>query len=116
MLVAALVLGSLAYHFYGDNNRIVAAILGVLTVAALFHVIRGPKRRPASTQGKRRKAIVRFDDIDMDLYERAQNTPTSPNASLTKAQIRLAQSIGINLPDHITASTAMDVIDDAIKF
>lgn len=116
MLLAALMLGGVAYHFYGNDNTIVAAMFAVLTVAALFHALRGPKRRPASVRGRRRKALVNFVDIDMDLYERAQNIPTSPNASPTKAQIRLAQSIGVNLPDHITASTAMDIIDDAIKF
>lgn len=115
MLAVTLGLLCFTYGLYAEGHNIFAAFFGFLVIVGLFHTIRGPKKRSASSSRRRRKALIKFDDVDQSLYDQAQNLPTNYNAAPTKAQIRLAESIGISLPDHITASTAMDIIDDAIE-
>jgi len=97
-----------------QSVRATRVIFGVLCAAAIFHALRGPKKSRKSSPSRRRGRRVKYRDIDPDLYEKALDIPKNPNAGATKAQIKFARSIGIELPAHVTAGTAMEIIDDAI--
>lgn len=64
MLAVTLGLLCSAYGLYVEGHIIFAAFFGFLVIVGLFHAIRGPKKRSASISRRRRKALIKFDDVD----------------------------------------------------
>ena len=116
MLVVAGVLAFLAFSFYGEN-KVAGTLFGMLSLAGLLTAARGPKRSVSPQASRRRKTLIDFDDVDVDLYERAQSMSVKQiDGPPTKAQLQLAKQLGIELPSHVSASTAMSIIDEEIRF
>lgn len=108
----------LGYWAYSEQKpQLVVYACAFFAVVGLFHFLRGPKEKVTVSRG-RRKALVRFTnltDTQMELYEKAQASSNLDGAP-TKAQQKFANSIGVALPEHVSSSTAMEIIDDAIEF
>ena len=84
MLAVTLGLLCSAYGLYVEGHIIFAAFFGFLVIVGLFHAIRGPKKHSVSISRRRRKALIKFDDVDQSFYDQARNFPTNYNAAPTK--------------------------------
>jgi hypothetical protein len=116
MMIGVAAFGFLAFVAYdSDSGIFCAASLGFALVAA-YYAVRGPRKKTRSKGSPVKRKLIPYSDIDARLHERAMDIPSGPNAPPTKAQRRFAESIGITLPDGITAETATMIFDDAIDY